>query len=159
MKKLILSVFFCLAGCIALIAQTGSIRASQVLTGEVRNGQFVGWSGDWQTLPSSEQLVLEISEEIIDDGSEKYYLYYITFTFSDEILEGVYLYDSERSQQVRKEWNKNLVNCYVDIEDGTSYIYVEETSLQELARNPNAWAKYSNSAIQFLGDKINVAIR
>lgn len=153
MKKFILSVLFCLAGYMTLVAQTGAIRATQIMTGEVRNGQFMGWSSGWISLPSNEQPVLEITE-IVSDGE---YYYYVTFDYKGEVVDGVYYYDGNKSRQVREEWGKRVVNCYMD-EDG-AYIYVEGTSLQELSRNPNAWANHSDSIIQFLGKDMNVAIK
>lgn len=153
MKKSILTICFLLAGFISVVAQaSGTVIGTQIRVAEKQNGEFVGWTTDWIKLSGSDRPTLEITEE-----SAEHAIYSIIFTFSGETVIGVYSYDGKKSAQVRKEWNEKVVNCYVD-EEG-DYIYVEGTSLQQLAKDPNSWAKYPNATIQILDKDMNVAFR
>lgn len=157
MKKSILSLVFMLSGYFMVLAQSGSVIGSQIRIAEKTNGVYSGWTTDWIELSGSQRPVLQITEDTYKDGGETFYVYDIKFTFEGEVTEGIYVYDSEKSAEIRKEWNKRVVNCYVDA-DG-DYMYVEDVSLKELAKNPDAWAKYPNSAIQFINKDMNVAFK
>lgn len=153
MKKVIFLVLLVIAGAVTAMAQTASIVGTQIRVANKPDGNFTGWTTDWIVLAGDDRPVLGIEEDMIGDR----YFYGISFTFQGETVQGLYEYDGERSAQVRKEWNKKVVNCYRD-EDG-SYMYVEDTSLQELARNQNAWSKYPNSIIQFINPDMNIAFK
>lgn len=148
---------FILAGLFMPMAQSGTITGSQIRVAEKPNGQFTDWTTDWIELSGNDRPTLEITADMLKEGSTNYYVYYIKFTFEGEVTEGTYVYDSEKSEEIRKEWKKKVVNCYVD-PDG-EYIYVEDISLKELANNPDSWAKYPNSAIQFINKDMNIAFK
>ncbi len=152
MKKSILSICFILAGFFTAIAQTGTVVGSQIRVAEKPNGEFNGWTTDWIKLTGNDRPTLEITEE-----SAEYGIYSIVFTFQDDPVIGIYTYDGNESAKRRKEWKKRVVNAYKD-EEG-DYIYVEDVSLQQLAKDPNSWAKYPDAAIQFVNKDMNVAFK
>ena len=156
MKTKILLVYLVLFGLIFSYAQT-SIVGSKIRIAEKKNGVYKGWTTDWISLSESESPVMEITESKITDAKTTHYVYFIKFKFEGEVTEGTYVYDPKKSKEIRAEWNERVVNCYVD--DEGDYIYVEDTSLQQLARDQNAWAKYPNSTIQFINKDMNIAIR
>lgn len=153
MKKATFLFLFVITGVITTMAQSATIVGTQIRVANKPNGQFNGWTTDWITLDGNDRPVLGITEDKVGDT----YYYGISFTFQDETVVGLYEYDGARSAQVRREWNKRVVNCYKD-KDG-NYMYVEDTSLQELANNQNAWAKYQNSSIQFINADMNIAFK
>lgn len=153
MKKSFLSICFLLAGFVSVVAQaSGTVIGSEIRIAEKQNGKYVGWTTDWIKLSGADRPTLEITEE-----SAEYGIYSIIFTFDGDPIIGIYTYDGKKSGEVRKEWNKKVVNCYKD-EEG-DYIYVEGTSLQQLANDPNSWAKYPNAIIQILDKDMNVAFK
>lgn len=156
MKTKLLSFCFALAGLFTAMAQS-TIVGTQIRVAQKENGKYVGWTTDWIELSGDDRPTVQITEDTITDAASTHYIYYIKFTFQGETTEGTYVYDPERSTKIRKEWNKKVVNCYVD--DEGDYMYVEDTSLQELAKDQNAWAKYDGSAIQFLNKDMNVAFK
>lgn len=157
MKKSLLSICFILAGIFTTFAQTGTVIGTQIRIAEKPNGEFTDWTTDWINLADSDKPTLEITADTHDESGTTYSVYYIKFTFEGEVSEGTYVYDAEKSGEIRKAWNKKVVNCYVD-PDG-EYIYVEDTSLKALAENPNSWAKHPNSAIQFINKDMNIAFK
>ncbi len=157
MKKSLLSICFLLAGLFTVLAQTGTVVGSQIRVADKPNGKFTGWTTDWIDLSNSDRPTLEITADTLKEDGTTYYVYHIKFTYEGEVTEGTYVYDDEKSAEIRKEWNKKVVNCYVD-PDG-EYIYVEDISLKELAKDPNSWAKHKNSAIQFVNKDMNVAFK
>ncbi|WP_304343373.1 hypothetical protein [Chryseobacterium koreense] len=157
MKKSFFTICLLLSGVMMVLAQTGTILGSQIRIAEKKAGKYVGWTTDWIELSGNDRPILEITADTLVDAGTKYFVYYIKFTYEGETTEGTYVYDSGKSEAVRKEWNKKVVNCYVD-EEG-DYIYVEDISLQQLAKDSNTWAKYPNSTIQFINKDMNIAFK
>lgn len=133
----ILALFFSTSICSK--AQSSQIICSSHKETYKINGIWGQWPSYWTTFKSeggSNPIVriTTISEDT--DGN----IYYLKLIIDGIIEEDLFvIYDSNKTAQVRKDWNDEYVNCYVDEND--DYIYTQKVSLQSLARDPTEWSK------------------
>lgn len=123
-------------------AQSGQVTCTAYKQIFWIDGEWGDWPNHWTTYSSERRSnpILRITK--IDNGVNFRIQMYI-----DDIVEADFYvqYDSDKTDQVRDDWDEPDVSCYYD--SSGDYIYTENCYLSELAENPNIWSSREDSKI------------
>ncbi|MGD1894966.1 MAG: hypothetical protein ACFB15_30760 [Cyclobacteriaceae bacterium] len=129
------------------ITLSASAQSSQLVCTAYK--QIFRFSGDWGKWPNHwtsyksegrSNPVIRVTTVSEDE-------YYRIQMFSEgSVMADFYVqYDPEASQQKRRDWNDEYVNCYRD--PAGDYVYTQKVSLKSLASDPSAWANTQNAIL------------
>lgn len=100
------------------------------------------WPDEWQTVDTEADFKMTIMPLV----KGKIYKV-IIYNYGENIASMTLHYDSNLSEQKRKEWGDKYVNCYKD--DNGDCLYAQKVSLESLSEDNSTWATNSESMIYF----------
>lgn len=148
MKKALLLLFFVAAFSYSAFSQTGTISCIAYKENFRTSGTWGTWPDKWKSYSDegrSNPKIRITNNGKNDDGVTTYRVEIIVDgTVSADFS---VTYDADKTTQVRKDWNDEYANCYVD--KVGDYIYTQKVSLKSLSDDPNDWKDNKDSQMYF----------
>jgi len=106
------------------------------------------WPDHWTTYESEGRSNPVIRITKISGGSSGY-IYRLQMYINNIVQADFYVtYDSQKSVEIRKEWNDHYVNCYKG--SGGDYVFTQKVSLESISIDNSEWKYNENSQLYLM---------